>query len=157
MMNNDSKEKSIDDFLEKYKPIINTHDKYAGFDGSMFETYGTELEFVNSINETEPKRVWTLIDCDGWYGICAGYHWINRIGYVITEENWESETEEYVICNEGPVNEWFDRLAPSVMAEIMDIDQSLTPEEKDDKARDAWYDLGVDEKEEIMNNYKSKL
>ena len=156
-MNNDSKEKSIDDFLEKYKPIINTHDKYAGFDGSMFETYGTELEFVNSINETEPKRVWTLIDCDGWYGICAGYHWINRIGYVITEENWESETEEYVICNEGPVNEWYSNLSIGQKKDLFPdfkINPILGIENQLD---DAWYDLGVDEKEEIMNNYKSKL
>lgn len=154
-MNSKNKELNYDDFLEKYTPLNNHFCKTAAHDGTMFETFGHELDFVRAC---DPQHVWTLIDNnDGWYGISAGLHSVNRIGYIITEEPWDDSTLEFTICDEGPVNDWFSSLAPSKMAEIMGIDQSLTPEEKSEKAMDAWYDLCVDEKEEIMNKYKTDL
>lgn len=154
-MSNDNKELSYDDFLEKYTLVNNHFCRTAAHDGCMFETFGEELDFVR---EQNPKRVWTLIDNnDGWYGVSAGLHFVNRIGYLITEEEWQDGTEEFIICDEGPVNDWFISLAPSKMAEIMSIDQTLSLEEKEDKARDAWYDLSIDEREEIMNKYKTDL
>ena len=53
----------------------------------MFETYGEEEEFVRS--QAKNNTVWTLVDAD--YGTCIinGYHYVNRIGYYITEEPYE--------------------------------------------------------------------
>lgn len=54
--------------------------------GRMFETYGEELDYVLSIANSEPGRVWTWLDCDGEMVVGSGYHLVNRVGYFITEK-----------------------------------------------------------------------
>jgi len=67
---------------EKYHPMQN-HITNIGDD--KFETYGVELDYVWSINKTEPARVWTLIEGDsGNLWITNGYHYVNRLNYFIT-------------------------------------------------------------------------
>jgi hypothetical protein len=63
----------------------------ASFDGCLFETYGEEVEFVY---ESDSKHVWTLLDCDGKIRIAEGRHYVNRLGYFITEV-------------EAPAHRWF--------------------------------------------------
>jgi hypothetical protein len=71
--------KSIDD----YKPIIRENE------GMVFETYGEDLDFVKTQDQ---KRVWTVVDGDGENPvITAGYHYVNRIHYIITIKPWEDE------------------------------------------------------------------
>jgi len=88
------KQKTDDDFYEKFNPIKNMVDDNASFDGCMFETYGEELMFVQEVNSGCPKKVWTILDCDGNLYIGAGYHHINRMGYLITEEEWTDKELE---------------------------------------------------------------
>ena len=70
---------SIDDYVPIYRE-----------EGSMaFETYGEDLAFVGT---QENRHVWTLVDDDnGIPTIVAGYHFVNRIGYIITIKKWEDE------------------------------------------------------------------
>lgn len=78
---------TYDDFLEKYHPIKNHLDKNAGYDGYMFETFGKELEFVLKTQMHSPQQIWTIIDGennDMW--IIPGYHYVNRLGFIITKE-----------------------------------------------------------------------
>ena len=82
----------------KYQPEKNQFsEKQQGeFVEDKFETYGEELNYVLSIANTEPARVWTLIDCDdGNLYISSGYHLVNRINYFITKNPCELEFEEY--------------------------------------------------------------
>ena len=88
------KKKTDDDFYEKFNPIKNHIDDNASFDGCMFETYGEELEFVQKTKETKPKTIWTILDCNGKLYVGAGYHYVNRFGYLITEEEWTDEEQE---------------------------------------------------------------
>jgi hypothetical protein len=84
-------EDQFEEWESKYKPIEN---KLAGCD--KFETYGEELDYVLSIANTEPARVWTLVDGDdGNLYIVSGYHLVNRINYFITQNPCELEYEEY--------------------------------------------------------------
>jgi hypothetical protein len=84
-------EDQFEEWESKYKPIEN---KLAGCD--KFETYGKELDYVLSIANTEPARVWTLVDGDdGNLYIVSGYHLVNRINYFITQNPCELEYEEY--------------------------------------------------------------
>ena len=80
---------SYDKFIEKFKPITNHIDDNASLDGTMFETYGAEMEFVNTIPVT---RVWTLCD-DGEQTLISGKYLVNRIGYIVTEKEYTSDTE----------------------------------------------------------------
>lgn len=78
-MKRKKKVQSIDD----YKPIIRENE------GMVFETYGEDLDFVKTQDQ---KRIWTVVDGDGENPvITAGFHYVNRIHYVITIKPWEDE------------------------------------------------------------------
>ena len=85
-------EDQLDAWDVKYQPIKN-HITKNGDD--KFETYGEELEFVRTINSTEPNRVWTLIEGDsGNLWITNGYHFVNRLNYFITKVPFEGSDVE---------------------------------------------------------------
>lgn len=64
---------------------------------NMLETFGKDLELVLEQVEKNPKKVWTLVDVGENYLLAvAGYHLCNRINYVITEEEWQTEDEAYI-------------------------------------------------------------
>jgi hypothetical protein len=71
---------------DKFKPTKNHF--HSDPDETMFETYGEEVEFVT---KADNKYVWTWIQGDMSDLIVAGYHYVNRLGYYITEVPWENE------------------------------------------------------------------
>lgn len=81
-------EMTFEDWLKTYKPITNHLDENASFQdesgtGIMFETYGDEIDFVKS---QSPANIWTYGDGDDGGGyIWSGWHFVNRLGYFITE------------------------------------------------------------------------
>lgn len=76
-------EMTYEEWEYKFKPIKNHLTESAAFDGTMFETYGEELEFVQNSN---PECIWTEGQGDdGGCYIWNEYHYINRLGYFITE------------------------------------------------------------------------
>ena len=91
---------TIDLFDQKYTLTKNLIDKNSGWDGCMFETYGEELIHVQRIQAQSPWRVWTWVNTDSGSSLCAGFHFCNRIGFIITNENWSTDSEFYVVDNE---------------------------------------------------------
>lgn len=99
---------SEEDFYEKFVPKTNhilradadedTDDTdIAPFGGAMYETYGPEIDYILAM-ANDPKwknHVWTIIegDNDKMYA-SAGYHIVNRFGYIITEQPWVTGDEE---------------------------------------------------------------
>lgn len=81
------------EFESKYKPIKNHFSKDP--DEVMFETYGEELEFVKA---QDPRYIWTYLQGDMSDLVVAGYHFVNRIGYHISEVPWENE-DDYVLLS----------------------------------------------------------
>ena len=87
------------EFVDFFKPIKNHFSNDP--DNLMFETYGEELEFVNKAN---PHNIWTYLDTDGGSVTVEGFHYVNRIGYYITEVPWidatsyEIDLEMYPEC-----------------------------------------------------------
>jgi hypothetical protein len=84
---------TMESWLETYKPIDNHLDDNASFQdehgvGIMFETYGAEKEFVKS---QEANKIWTYISDDDSTYIVAGWHLCDRIGYFVTEKEWDDE------------------------------------------------------------------
>lgn len=78
---------SEDEFYEKYNPLKNHLDSDAAFDGCMFETFGEEVEFINKIAESLVKgKLWTIIEVEGKFYFVSGWHFVNRFGYLVTEE-----------------------------------------------------------------------
>lgn len=94
---------SYEEWVDKYIPIRNTIKKNAPYDGTMFETFGLELDFVKKADE---KKVWTLVDGDnGSVVIVAGYHHVNRIGYFITEKTWHDDSLTVIVFDEDDEEE----------------------------------------------------
>lgn len=81
------------EWADKYKPIKNH--LVFDFNQQMFETYGEEVEFVSNY---DPKYVWTYLQGDMSDLICAGYHFVNRLGYYISEVPWTNE-DDYVLLS----------------------------------------------------------
>jgi len=64
---------------------------------SMLETFGKDLELVLEQAKINPKKVWTVVDGqEDNLIVIAGYHLCNRVHYIITEEEWKDENEEYI-------------------------------------------------------------
>ena len=76
-------EMTEDEWIATYKPILNHIDTNASFNGTMFETYDEEVEFVK---QQDPNKIWMYGDGDDGGGyVWSGWGFINRIGYFITE------------------------------------------------------------------------
>lgn len=92
-----------DRFYSEFKPIKNHFVEDSSFDGAMFETYGQELEYIRSF---DPKRIWTVIDGEGGkLAVVAGMRFVDRLGYLITEKNWETSEDEVVFEDSEDVEE----------------------------------------------------
>jgi len=81
-------------FYDKYKLEKNHLVTNASFDGCMFETFGEEIKYV--ISKVKTNQVWTIIECEGDWIVSAGYHLVNRIGYLITSQPWEDDNEFFI-------------------------------------------------------------
>lgn len=82
-----------EEFESQYLPQDNhiVGAEKAAFSGKLFETYGTELDYVLSManNKETANRVWTVIEGDEGMCYVAGYHLVNRLGYLITENSFD--------------------------------------------------------------------
>ena len=83
-----------DKWAEKFKPIKN-HFRVNDPNEEMFETYGEEVQFVC---DYDSKYVWTYLQGDMSDLVVAGYHYVNRLGYYITEIPWEDE-DDYALLS----------------------------------------------------------
>lgn len=102
-----TKKITLEQFEEKYKPLINhilgttDGEPNAPLNGFGYETFGEELDAVYAMNQSNPKKVWTVLDTcpdenEDTCGmvIVSGYHHVNRMLYIITEKEWENENIE---------------------------------------------------------------
>lgn len=81
---------NYNEWAETFRPIPNHLTGGSSFDGTMFETFGDELDFVR---QQEPSKVWTFVSGDG-DAIVAGYSLVNRVGYFVTEMPFGDDTTE---------------------------------------------------------------
>ena len=60
--------------------------------GGMYETYGLELDYIFNLAKKE-NRVWTIIEGDEGMYYVSGFHLVNRLGFIVTEEEYQEEIE----------------------------------------------------------------
>lgn len=88
---------TLDDFDAKYTEDTSLASENFPGEG-RFETFGKDVQTVLDVHKHSPKRVWTAIDDDyGNLAFVAGFRYVNRIYYIITKEEYESEDEYYVM------------------------------------------------------------
>ncbi len=80
-------------FDNAYKPVKNHMDDNAPYTGCMYETFGQELYYVFMASKSEElgRKVWTIVEGDEGQSYVAGFHYVNRLGFLITEREWPSE------------------------------------------------------------------
>jgi hypothetical protein len=103
-MANITEEEFYNDYVPQTNHILradageNTDDGDIGpFGGTMYETFGPEFDYVLAMARDAKKQrhVWTIIEGDdGEFYLSAGYHIVNRFGYMITKKPWVSGDEE---------------------------------------------------------------
>ena len=94
-----------DQWFDAYRPtLVHPEPKdgvapedQAPYSGTMFETYGEDLDRVMAAPQ---DKVWTLLEVDGKQYVVPGFHFVNRMGYFITEVSHTGKPEE----NEIPVD-----------------------------------------------------
>jgi hypothetical protein len=74
-------------WLAEFKPLPNPIDASCGYDYGagccLVETFGKHLDYLRSIPE---NRIWTVMDNDdGNPCISSGMSFVNRLGYIVTE------------------------------------------------------------------------
>jgi len=97
------KQLTEEEFDNLFTPIQNHLNNNASFNGSLYETYGPELDFVLSL--VDSNRVVTIIEGDtepydeevdetpmNLYYV-TGYHLVNRLGFLILDKPYEFEFE----------------------------------------------------------------
>lgn len=96
---------NYDVWWKHFQPIQNHLEADAPNDGAMFETFGPEVDFVKSKlpdskgnGGQDADKIWTLLDYDGKLYICAGWHFVNRIGYFITQKPWSDNCLSVFVC-----------------------------------------------------------
>jgi len=68
----------------------------------LIETYDGDIKVIQDQVKANPKKVWTVLDhgeeIDGYEHlyVIAGWHFVNRLNYIITEQEWKSEDEQYL-------------------------------------------------------------
>jgi hypothetical protein len=92
-MTSTHKNLSVEEFENQFTPITN---KVIGGTNTnmdelytMFETYGPDLEFIK---KQPNNKIWTMLDCDGNMVLVSGYHFVNRMYYMITEQPCPDDT-----------------------------------------------------------------
>jgi hypothetical protein len=107
---------AFEEWCKKYKPIGNHLDENASFGGwyetaldgdergIMFETFGVEETFVRETAIADPNRVWTYVDSEDGTCVINGMHWVNRIGYFITELPADDDVITVVVSSNNPDN-----------------------------------------------------
>jgi hypothetical protein len=154
MMSTDHIQHDIAEWESKYTLLRNKNDEEG-----YWETYGEDYEAVKQMCEQNPKCVWTIIDNnDGWYGVVAGWHWINRQKYAITIEEWQDENEEYTIYDTGPLREQWESLNDAAITEVAGKEPVYSnDEEREDLLVDwfyIWEEIGEEERDRILAKYK---
>jgi hypothetical protein len=84
-------ELTLDTFIDRFQPLPNPVTPNAPYDfgnakGCLLETYGPDWEFLRTFDR---HRIWTLIDNNaGDLFLLSGLRWVNRLGFIITENPW---------------------------------------------------------------------
>ena len=87
----------ITEFRDKWKTIYSKtfFNKYI----PIHEDVGVDdKEFIKAMKKPEGERyIWTIGEEDGRYYVHSGYHWVNRLGFIITKNKWEHDMNIQVL------------------------------------------------------------
>lgn len=76
-------------FCEKFQPDMS-------LDGEELTKYHWEGPDLVYLKEQNIHNIWTILDCDGKMYICPGWHYVNRMDYLVTKHPWKEGQRDYL-------------------------------------------------------------
>jgi len=69
--------------------------------GFAVETYGPEIDYVREFGKKPggELKIWTVIDVDSKIIVSSGFHFVNRLNYILTGVPFD-ETEDIDVYDE---------------------------------------------------------
>jgi hypothetical protein len=92
-VNLDGEYPDFDDFAQRYTLVKNPFDPFSALGGCTFAWIGKEWETVRN---APPEKLWTLIDSEGLWWISPGLHYVDRLGYLVTNEERGADERSYL-------------------------------------------------------------
>jgi len=87
----------VTEFRDKWKTIYSKtfFNKYIPIHEDVWVD---DKEFIEAMKKPEGERyIWTIGEEDGRYYVHSGYHWVNRLGFIITKNKWEDDMNIQVL------------------------------------------------------------
>ena len=106
-------------FEASFRPLRDAGGGWREFDW----TIPSDLRTIREA--TAEHRIWTIVDVDGFVLLTAGWHFVNRLGYVVTDGPFPAGAE-IDVYDEEEYEEWQERclLSERLGLEVpMDIDE----------------------------------
>jgi hypothetical protein len=91
-------QKNEDQWSDRFKDAVLNEEGSA-----FFETYGRDLEAVKAADE---RKVWSIVEGDEGQYLIPGFHVVNLIGYVLSQE---PITDEEIASGEWDETIWDNR------------------------------------------------
>ena len=93
LVENEGTYQNIEDFERLYSLRSNSHDSMSELGGTLFGT--SEIEW-NTISQSPPATIWTLVESDEIWWISPGIHFVDRLGYLLTNEERIGDEIQYL-------------------------------------------------------------
>jgi hypothetical protein len=87
---------SLEEFTEEGDPLPYLSDRFTVLDNPD-PVMDQQFQF-DEVKDRNPRTVWTIVEGDsGRLYASAGFHLVNKLHYVVTEEEWteQDETTDY--------------------------------------------------------------
>ncbi len=68
--------------------------RFTLIDGATPELDGAWTQAELDADQIKVEHIWTVLDADGTLYIVPGHHYVNRMGYYVTEQAWEESDLE---------------------------------------------------------------
>jgi hypothetical protein len=82
------REEIFEEFFQPYRHPNSNHDVWGGLG---LETFGSDLALVSSLDH---NFVWTVLDGEKDQWIVPGFHWVNRVCYLVSRNpHWDIDVE----------------------------------------------------------------
>lgn len=91
-----SRKSDFDIWFDTFKPETIESLETDDVSPRMYETYGEEYEMVQKhIKEKGNEYCWTVVDANGKLYLIPGWHYINRLGYLLSTIPFKEGERDY--------------------------------------------------------------
>ena len=91
-------EMTEDEWIAKYRPKPHPTGQEKGYDyGSGSTLLDNAVADRAHLDQTALFNIWSVIEGDEGQIIVSGRHWVNCLGWIVTEEPWPHDMIEVII------------------------------------------------------------